>query len=122
MSSMSSKMIQGNLRIPLIRNEFEGYKNFNVLKNITAIMSLYSPHKLGFFADAWATIELLEKFNFIFPFTEGGRVKGWVKKKWSRGQALFKHPKYIKLICVHNEENYKKTEAEIVNSELKLRP
>ena len=64
-------MIRGNLRILIIRNEFKEFKNFNVLKNISAIMSLYSPHKLGFFADARATIELLEKFNFPFHSLKG---------------------------------------------------
>ena len=72
MDSMSSTMIRGNLRILLTRNEVKKFVNFTVLTNISAIMSLYSPHKFGFFADAWAAVELLEKFKLSFPFTEGG--------------------------------------------------
>ena len=65
-------MIRGNLRILLTRNEVKKFANFTVLTNISAIMSLYSPHKLGLSADAWAAVELLEKFKLSFPFTEGG--------------------------------------------------
>ena len=85
-------MIRGNLRILLTRNEVKKFVNFTVLTNISAIMSLYSPHKLGLSADAWAAVESSEKFKLSFPFTEGGGGGRLSKEEVESGASVTQTP------------------------------